>query len=489
MSRFACWWLVVLVAGSFGLGSASTEEPAKKALTKRAIGGKISKDDPKDKATRAPGQVHEFKLTKDKSYQFELFSNQFDAYLRVEDASGGQLVEDNDSGGNQNARLRLFVDADGTYRVFVSSIGGGEGAYTLFIGECAAPTPLDPFKPGKTATVKSELTKLDDPDPFRHAPAKIYAVELEASKVYEFDIASTSFDPFLRVVGQNGRLLVINNKTSRIHFLAPAAGRYHVVATTFDLKVGPFELRAGIAEGAAPKTFTVKDLPAGRTIELPGVLTFSEKPLAHSWGGPAVMHTFEMEPGLVYEFEMIATKFEPYLQLVDAEDRVVAQDRNSGVRRTPRIRFTPSTRGAYRLVGITQSGKVGPYELYARCLGKSERPDPNVTLAIPKGGYAYQGRLLPEDPADRVNQRSRAHVFSLKLSSGKSYVIALSSKDFDAQLRVEDSQGAELARDDDSGPGFDALLTFSPPTDGVYRIVATTAELDLGKYVLKVTER
>src|SRR5690348_8976249 len=105
MSRLACWWLVVLVAGSFGLGSAATEEPAKKALTKRAIGGKISKDDPKDKATRAPGQVHEFKLTKDKSYQFELFSNQFDAYLRVEDGSGGQLVEDNDSGGNQNARL------------------------------------------------------------------------------------------------------------------------------------------------------------------------------------------------------------------------------------------------------------------------------------------------------------------------------------------------------------------------------------------------
>ena len=65
-----------------------------------------------------------------------LQSDAFDAYLKWGIIEGDVLLEeasDDDSGGGTSAQLNITLDADGEGRLVVTSLGGGEGAYTVSI--------------------------------------------------------------------------------------------------------------------------------------------------------------------------------------------------------------------------------------------------------------------------------------------------------------------------------------------------------------------
>lgn len=65
-----------------------------------------------------------------------LQSEDFDAYLKWGLIEGDRLIEDasdDDSGGGTSAQLNITLDADGEGRLIATSLGGGEGAYTLSI--------------------------------------------------------------------------------------------------------------------------------------------------------------------------------------------------------------------------------------------------------------------------------------------------------------------------------------------------------------------
>jgi hypothetical protein len=93
-------------------------------------------------------------------------------------------------------------------------------------------------------------------------------------------------------------------------------------------------------------------------------------------------------------------------------------------------------------------------------------------------------KLAASDPKDAKLKDSAAKRHKLKLQAGVTYVIDLTSKDFDAYLRLEDTDGQPLAEDDDGGGGTNARLFFIPRTTGEYTIVATAYRPKLGKYHL-----
>jgi hypothetical protein len=98
-----------------------------------------------------------------------------------------------------------------------------------------------------------------------------------------------------------------------------------------------------------------------------------------------------------------------------------------------------------------------------------------------------KGKLTAKDPLDKLRPDSYHKVHTLKLKAGRAYQIDLRSDDFDAYLRLEDSQGKSLAEDDDGGGGTDARLVFIPPKEDDYRIIVTTfAKGDTGSYALTV---
>jgi hypothetical protein len=80
--------------------------------------------------------------------------------------------------------------------------------------------------------------------------------------------------------------------------------------------------------------------------------------------------------------------------------------------------------------------------------------------------------------------------FSYPMKAGKTYVIDLKSSDFDAFLRLRNSSGQEVARDDDSGGGLNARITYTCPRSGTYVIIATSLGGNrVGTFTLDVREQ
>jgi serine/threonine protein kinase/formylglycine-generating enzyme required for sulfatase activity len=69
-----------------------------------------------------------------------------------------------------------------------------------------------------------------------------------------------------------------------------------------------------------------------------------------------------------------------------------------------------------------------------------------------------------------------ARAFPVHLKAGRRYVLLMSSNELDSLLVLHDSTGKQLAFDDDSGGGKDALLTFTAPRDDSYRVYAAALE-------------
>src|SRR5262245_34368328 len=78
------------------------------------------------------------------------------------------------------------------------------------------------------------------------------------------------------------------------------------------------------------------------------------------------------------------------------------------------------------------------------------------------------------------------YIHQVRLAPDKTYVIDLESNDFDAYLRILDSNGKQLASDDDGGEGLNARIRFTPPKDDTYQLVATRFASGQGDYLLKV---
>src|SRR5205085_1211000 len=64
----------------------------------------------------------------------DLESRDFDAYLRLEDPSGKQVAEDDDSAGKLNSRIVYTPQTDGLYRIVVTTCDPEQmGFYRLSI--------------------------------------------------------------------------------------------------------------------------------------------------------------------------------------------------------------------------------------------------------------------------------------------------------------------------------------------------------------------
>ena len=76
--------------------------------------------------------LYQMNLTADATIDLRLNSSEFDAYLVLLDSKGAVIDEDDDSGGNTNARITRNLAA-GTYYIVVKPFGDytSHGAYTL----------------------------------------------------------------------------------------------------------------------------------------------------------------------------------------------------------------------------------------------------------------------------------------------------------------------------------------------------------------------
>jgi hypothetical protein len=207
--------------------------------------GELLKTDPKDRE-RTDSAHHQYclPLVGGKTYVIECKSKEIDSFLRLEDASGKKLAEDDDSAGYPDARIVFKCPRSDTYRVIVTTYGkgaekaefGNYGTYTLSVrmpgkGGLA-------FRNGR-ATVDGQIAQTDARDKVRQGSfCKVYKIALKAGKTYQIDMVSAQLDSYLRLEDAAGQQLAEDDDgggfpNARIVFNCQKNGEYRIIATTF----------------------------------------------------------------------------------------------------------------------------------------------------------------------------------------------------------------------------------------------------------------
>src|SRR5262249_28511193 len=140
-----------------------------------------------------------------------------DPYLRLENAAGMQLADDDDSGEGLNARIVFAAPKDGAYRIIATTFAGGTGAFELTVapGQKAAseaPKVAKLTLQNGVAKDTNAITDKDARDKTRpQSFCKTYAIDLKAGQTYQIDVIrpdsdkDKGFDPYLRLEDPSGK--------------------------------------------------------------------------------------------------------------------------------------------------------------------------------------------------------------------------------------------------------------------------------------------
>jgi hypothetical protein len=142
--------------------------------------------------------------------------------------------------------------------------------------------------------------------------------------------------------------------------------------------------------------------------------------------------------------------------------------------------------GLFRLLVYSPGGSSGQYVVTVRTINLTPTK-PGEVLTVGKDGITVEAILSKEDPFDKVRKK-HCKTYDVQMKAGKTYVIDMISKQLDSYLRLEDAAGKKLAQDDDSGGGTNARIRFKAPSEGVYRVYATSFGLETGLFLLKIRE-
>lgn len=174
--------------------------------------------------------------------------------------------------------------------------------------------------------------------------------------------------------------------------------------------------------------------------------------------------TFSAQNDEGYVITLTTNDFIPIITVRDAVATTLISS-NGAAQPITQMVFIPPQAADYTIIlTSTEEEMGGKYRL---------RIDPIISEAIEIGSSIEA----------QVNDQQ---FFTLDLKAGEMVTIQLASADFDPVLRVRDSQGNELAQDDDGGRDLSAYLVFRAPATDTYFLKAAVLDEISGTYVLRV---
>lgn len=265
MHRHFLFTLVLAAAGGLLLGpnlgagdkKAGDKNDTEKKTTDVVINGELINADLKDRArTESFCKTYSYKMARGRTYQIDLTSQAFDAFLRLEDPKGTQVAADDDSGGMLNARIIHRPNVTGDFTICATSLNGGStGKFTLVVKDITNSLGIGP-NDGKAIELKNDMgnagvnSSMSANDPvYKGKKHKLFLFNMEAGKIYKIDMKSKAFDSFLILEDSQGRELASDDDSggfpdAQIIFKAHATGKHRIIATHYALerKVGDFTL-------------------------------------------------------------------------------------------------------------------------------------------------------------------------------------------------------------------------------------------------------
>jgi hypothetical protein len=200
-----------------------------------------------------PGQhyreVYLIRLRPRQAAQIDLTSRKFDALLRLYDEAGTLLAEDDDSGGDRNARLYVAQEGKGSGRFYLvaTAVEGRRGEFKLEFREreTAASASRRPISGGESIS-----GILQEGSPLHLKRQLVYQTySFEGSPGDRIRVQATAQEPIGLVLSKNGQSLSIvmpsENETAQSVFeTLSEAGKYEIAvlgkpdkATNYTLKL------------------------------------------------------------------------------------------------------------------------------------------------------------------------------------------------------------------------------------------------------------
>lgn len=320
--------------------------------------------------------------------------------------------------------------------------------------------------------VRNQLSKEDERDPKTGGFRKLHIIDLQAGKGYKIrlDSVGKSFKPHVRVEDEDGKVLADDGEgtapdRTELNFAPLTDGKYRVVATS----------RAAGETGVY--ALTISKGEAATSVQFAGALAANDPIDKVRQGCHHKVFVHKMLAGRVYTIDLQG-QFDTYIRVESSAGVNLAEDDDGGDGLNSRLVFRPQQNDSYRVI-VTSCGPgaVGPFKLNIVGSGSEK-----IVLQA-------NSQLTQQDPVDKVRQGSHCKTYTLKLESGKNYVIDLESNQFDSYLRLEDAAGANLAQDDDGGSGLNSRINFRPTQTGMYRVIATTlGQGSVGNFSLTVRQ-
>ena len=429
----------------------------------------------------------------------ELQSDHFNTYLRLLDATGAQVVADDNGGGDTNSRISRLA-GPGTYQIAVTGVGRHDtGAYTLTIAdrEVALGGRQDDPSEGSATSCSADsisipsirnatLSEDDCPDRFNAGNyADRYRFTLESHTEVVIHLESNDHDSLLRLLDDAGNEIVSDedsgrDRNSRIQ-RGLAAGEYQIVATNQGSpSTGEYRLTIYVPARALVCHVNSIGSLAG-VVERSGELGIGNCTSEHSgrqhW---ADVYSFSLAQASVVTFDLTSTDIDPVLALIDADGILIKRDDDGGSGRNARlVRELPT--GQYQLEATKHDAPEGSYHLRI-----SVQQLPAISGNCPAMGIGspstQSGSLSAEDCADPFDSGKYADRYRIRIESQTEVTISMDSDDFDPFLRLLDATGAELDNDDDGGDGRNSRIQYIVSA-GDYEIVASHfGELMTGDY-------
>ncbi|NBB52763.1 peptidase [Rhizobium sp. CRIBSB] len=223
-------------AGSGGYSLTLGEAPPPPPSTPVAIGDTVDGELSDSDGLNAEGQradIYRFTGATGQRVRIELSSDAFDTYLRLTDADGGVLAEDDDGAGEgTNSRVTFTLTADGDYLVEARAFSEeGAGSYALALTEVPPVPPAQPLPFGEV--VQGEIADADPRDENDRGHDDYAFSGVEGQRVQAI-MRSGDFDTYLRVSSADGEFAELasdddglgEGTDSRLNFTLPATGDY-----------------------------------------------------------------------------------------------------------------------------------------------------------------------------------------------------------------------------------------------------------------------
>ncbi|HAO13932.1 MAG TPA: serine protease [Planktothrix sp. UBA8407] len=169
----------------------------------------------------------------------EMNSKEVDSYLILLTEAGEELAQDDDGGGEKNAKIVATLPTDGTYILLVNSYEAGEaGAYRLHLKatESSSNSPRGQLILNQKGVLENQDSVLSSDNSLYDE----YTFDGKQGQSVVIRLESQDFDSYLALFDPQGKLIAENDdasqsdKNAQIRVTLPATGRYRVVVNAYD---------------------------------------------------------------------------------------------------------------------------------------------------------------------------------------------------------------------------------------------------------------